>query len=191
MKRIRYISPAVQAQIIREYKEKNPDLTYKWKLQEIATRHEISLSSVNNLARMAKCQGRPQGGRKLAVPDARTMKLLRDATEPFITLEEVGRRNPRWVTVKGKRVLKALSKQRVSQLIKFWRKRGNPGLRGKGFKPGEQIVWAEQKFTVLRYDNSHKGAVKDDKDGKTIDPFYWVFKGSRSKLVSPQPAKEQ
>lgn len=195
MKRIKYISPKVQVQIIEDYKAKNPDKSYKFTLQEIADKHEVSLSTVNNLARMAKCQGRPQGGRKLIVPDAKTMKLLRDATEVGITLDEVGRRNRRWVTLKsGRRVLKPLSKQRVSQIIAFWKKRGNPGLRTKGFKAGDKILWAEQYFTVVRYDDQHRGAVTDDKDGKLIDPFYWVHQGCRSKLVqaAPEaPAEEQ
>lgn len=182
-KRIRNISPAVQAQIIHDYKEKTPDGGYRYMLKEIADNYEISLSSVNNMARQAKCQGRPRGAKKIFVPSAAVMKILRDATEPFITLEEVGRRNPRKVVVNGKIVYKPLSVQRVSQIVKHWKERGNPGLRSKGFKPGDRIKWADQTFRVIRYDDSHKGAVQDEKDGAIIDPFYWVYKGSRSQLI--------
>lgn len=190
MKRIKHISPKVQVQVVDDYKAKNPDGTYKFTLQQIADKHEISLSTVNNLARIAKVQGRPKIGKKLIVPDARTMKLLRDATELNITLEEVGRRNKRWSTdpETGRRVLKPLTKQRVSQIINFWKKRGNPGLRTKGFVAGDVIKWADQVYTVVRYDSARKGAVKDA-EGDTIDPFYWVHLGCRSKLLTPAPSR--
>jgi len=189
MKRIKHISPKVQVQVVEDYKAKNPDGTYKLTLKQIAEKHEISLSTVNNLARISKVQGRPKIGKKLIVPDARTMKLLRDATELNITLEEVGRLNKRWTTdpATGRRVLKPLTKQRVSQIINFWKKRGNPGLRTKGFKPGDVIKWADQLFTVVRYDSARKGAVRDA-EGDVIDPFHWVHLGARSKLVTPAPA---
>lgn len=244
MKRIKHISSKVQVQVVEDYRAKNPDGTYTFTLKQIASKHEISLSTVNNLARISKVQGRPKIGKKLIVPDARTMKLLRDATEMNITLEEVGRRNWRWVTeypryfvkhnrlpgtywskklkkwvktenpisyshlatkklkreilqdaelipaddtpVGGRRVKRALTKQRVSQLITFWKKRGNPGLRTKGFKPGDVIRWSSQTYTVIRYDDARKGAVKDSK-GFVIDPFHWVHLGARSKLVTSVP----
>lgn len=188
MKRIKHISPKVQVQVVEDYKAKNPDGTYKFTLRQIAENHEISLSTVNNLARIAKVQGRPKVGKKLIVPDARTMKLLRDATEINITLEEVGRRNKRWSTDRetGRRVLKALTKQRVSQIINFWKKRGNPGLRTKGFKVGDAVKWCNEVFTVIRYDDARKGAVKDAQ-GRVIDPFHWVHLGSRCKLVAAAP----
>ena len=181
MKRIAHISVPVQMQIIREYKEKNPDGTYRWKLSEIADNHEISLSSVNKLAKESGCQGRPRGGRVQAVPNARIMKILRDASEPFITLEQVGILNPRVVRVNGKRKEKPLSRQRVSKIIKTWRKKlGTQNIRGKGFKPGDLIEWAKQRYAVVRYDNSHRGAVIDLKIMDVIDPFCWIFQGSRS-----------
>jgi hypothetical protein len=183
MKRIRYISGKVQVQIIENYKEKLPNGDYRYGLTEIAAKHEVSLSTVNNLARIAKCQGRPHGGRKLIVPDVRTMKILRDATEPGATLADVGRRNPRRFIVAGKEILKPLSKQRVKQLVDFWKKR-QLKIHTRGFAPGDVIQWNERLFTVLRYDDTHRGAVRDHADGKVIDPFLWVSGNSRSRRVS-------
>lgn len=185
MKRIAYISVPAQAQIIREYKQKNPDGSYTWLLKDIAERHGISLSSVNNLAKAAHCQCRPRGGRTRMVPDARIMKILRDASEPFITMEEVGRRNPRTVIMgNGRSKSIPLSKQRVSQIVARWsEKLDAQSIHTKGFRPGDKIEWADQKYIVMRYDNSHRGAVIDLNDLEEIDPFCWVFKGSRSKLV--------
>lgn len=184
MKRIRYISPKVQLQIIEDYKEKQENGDYRYSLAEIAKKHEVSLSTVNNLARIAKCQGRPHGGRKLLVPNARTMKILRDATEPGITLEEVGRRNPRRFVSNGKEVTRPLSKQRVKQIVDFWKGR-QVKVRSRGFEPGDVIKWNHRLFTVLRYDSPHKGAVRDNTDNQVIDPFYWVRGVDRSVLVTP------
>lgn len=184
MKRIRYISGKVQVQIIEDYKEKLPNGDFRYSLAEIAKKHEVSLSTVNNLARIAKCQGRPHGGRKLQVPDARTMKILRDATEPGITLEDVGRRNPRRVVTNGKETLVPLSKQRVKQIVDFWKGR-QVKVRSRGFEPGDVIRWNKRLFTVLRYDSPHKGAVRDQADDQVIDPFYWVRGIDRSVLVTP------
>lgn len=184
MKRIAHISVPVQAQIIREYKQKNPDGSYTYLLKDIADRHGISLSSVNNLAKAAHCQCRPRGGKTRMVPDARIMKILRDASEPFITMEAVGRRNPRVTVVNGRRKEVPLSKQRVSQIVNSWKKKlGALSIHSKGFKPGDKIVWFEQFYIVVRYDNSHRGAVIDLTDNQEIDPFCWVFKGSRSQIV--------
>jgi hypothetical protein len=182
MKRIRYISSKVQLQIIEDYKEKLPNGDYRYSLSQIAAKHEVSLSTVNNLARIAKCQGRPHGGRKLMVPNVRTMKILRDSTEPGITLEEVGRRNPRRVMVHGKESLVPLSKQRVKQIVDFWKDR-QVKIRSRGFQPGDVIEWDKRLFTVLRYDSPHRGAVRDQADGRVIDPFLWVRGTDRSKLV--------
>lgn len=187
MKRMAHISSAVQHQIIQDYKEKNPDNTYRYKLTEIAQKHEISLSSLHILARMARCNGRKRGGNAKMVPDARTMKILRDATEPGITFDAVGERNPR--IVNGKKV--PITKSRVSKIIQVWKKRlGKRKLYSKGFNEGDIIEWADQRFTVLRYDNSHRGAVQElllegNKwvEGKIIDPFCWIYQGQRSKLI--------
>lgn len=184
MKRTPQISVATQAQIIKEYKQKNPDGSYTWLLQDIAERHDVSLSTVNNLAKAAHCQCRPRGGKTRLVPDARIMKILRDASEPFITMEEVGRRNPRTVMVNGRRKSVALSKQRVSQIVNRWKdKLDSQSLHTKGFRPGDKIEWSQQKYVIVRYDNSHRGAVIDLSDGAEIDPFCWVFKGDRAKLT--------
>ena len=189
-KRIKHISTAVQLQIIREYKEKNLDGSYKWKLEEIADRHEISLSSVNNLAKAAGCQCRPRGGRVQIVPNARIMKILRDASEPFTTLERVGQLNPRVTVVGGKRKEKPLTRQRVSMILKTWRKKlGKQSLRTKSFKPGYIIQWAGTKYVVISYDNSYHGAVIDLTDKSLIDRFCWVFAGRRAVLVEA-PEKE-
>lgn len=188
--RVCHISLPVQLQIIREYKEKNPDGSYRWKLQEIADRHEISLSSVNKLAKSARCLSRPRGGRTQVVPNARIMKILRDASEPFITMKEVGRRNPRVVMVRGKPVQKPLSRARISKILLTWRKRmGDNNLRGKGFKPGDLIEWSAQRYVVVRYDNSHRGVAIDLKTNIEIDPFCWVYLNNRSSLV--QATEEQ
>lgn len=183
MKRLRHINPKVQAKIVAEYKEKLPDGSYRFTLREIAALNEVSLSTVNLLARQANVQERPQGPRKLQVPSARVLKILRDATEPGITLAQVGIRNARVVVVNGKQVARPLSKQRVKQIIDFWKRRGNPGLKSRGFKPGDIIEWNERRFKVLRFDNARKGAVIDLGDNSKIDPFLWVFQGCRSRRV--------
>ncbi len=184
MKRINHISYPVQLQIIREYKEKNPDDTYRWRLWEIADRHEISLSSVNKLVKAAQCQSRPRGGRVQVVPSARIMKILRDASEPFITMAEVGRRNPRIVMVDDKPEQIPLTRARVSKIILTWKKKlGSYSLRGKGFKPGDIIEWYHQRYVVVRYDNPHRGAAIDLLTLEEIDPFCWVYRRRRSSLV--------
>lgn len=184
MKRTPQISVATQAQIIKEYKQKNPDGSYTWLLTDIAERHDVSLSTVNNLAKAAHCQCRPRGGKTRLIPDARIMKILRDASEPFITMDEVGRRNPRTVLVNGRRKSVPLSKQRVSQIVNRWKdKLDSQAIHSKGFHPGDRIEWSNQKYVIVRYDNSHRGAVIDLSDGKLIDPFCWVFKGDRAKLT--------
>jgi transposase-like protein len=202
MKRLRDISKQVQAQIIEDYQERLPSGNYRLRLEDIAKKHEICLSTVNNLAAQAKAKAdeeakrngkvstwkpRPRG-RKLELPDARTLKLLRDATEPYISYAEVGRRNARWVTDPGtgKRVRKPLTKQRVKQIIDFWKAKGNPGVRNRGFKPGSKIRWNDRIFTVLRYDNSRSGAVREDRDGKKTDPFLWNYLGERAVLLPPE-----
>jgi hypothetical protein len=186
MKRTCYISAATQARIIREYKQKNPDDTYTWLLKEIAEHHDVSLSTVNNLAKMAGCQARPRGGRIQGVPNPRIMKILRDASEPFITLERVGELNPRVVMVNKRPKEIPLTRQRVSQIIRTWKSRlKGQRLHSKGFKPGDKIEWSDQEYVVLSYDSSHRGAVLDLADNKVIDPFCWVFKGSRSKCLLP------
>jgi hypothetical protein len=174
----------MQARIIADYKELNPRGHYKYTLREIAERHEISLSAVNNLVRTAKCQGRPKGGRFKETPSPRIMKILRDASEPFITLEEVGRRNPRVVVRRGKSKKIPLSKQRVAQIIKMWKDRVDKAkLHSKGFNPGDEIVWAGQHYIVVRYDSPHRGAVVDLAHNEVIDPFCWVYDGERSKRI--------
>lgn len=186
MKRIHHISPAVQVQIVREYKEKSPDGNYTYILREIADRHEVSLSTVNKLAAMAGCQGRPRGGRVKTIPDARTMKILRDASEPGATYEGVGILNPRVVIVNGRRKKKPLTRQRISQIVQSWQKKlDSSALHGRGFKPGDKIDWAGVVHAVVCYDNSHQGAVIDLADKKLIDPFCWIFQGSHSKLIEP------
>jgi hypothetical protein len=182
MKRIRYLSQKVHLQILDDYKKRLPNGDFQFTLRQIAEKHEVSLSTVNNLARMANCQCRPHGGRKLQVPGVRTMQILRALTEPGITFEEAGKRFPHWVTIKGKRVLKPLTKQRVKQIHDFWKKRGNPGLKVRGFQPGDVIEWGGKKFTVVRYDNDREGAVRRE-DGVVIDPFLWVRGATRAKRV--------
>lgn len=184
MKRIRHISPKVQVQIVLDYRAKRPNGDYSYTLAEIAAKHEVSLSTVNSLARIARCQGRPHGGRKLVVPDARTMKILRDMTEPGATCEEVGRRNPRRIVVNGKTVMKPLTRQRIKQIVDFWKARSIK-VRSRGFSPGDVIQWNGRLFTVLRYDSTHRGAVRDHEDKRVIDPFYWVRGAQRSHLVTP------
>jgi hypothetical protein len=188
MKRLHNISESVRAQIIADYKRRENG-QYVFTLREIAQMHEISLSSVNNVAHMAGCQCRPQGGKKSYTPSARDMKVLRDMTIPGITLDEVGKMNPRAVydPELGRTVLKALTKQRVCQIAATWRKRGLPVLHGKGFKKGQRIEWDGQFFTVLRYDNARRGAVKTEK-GEIWDPFFWVYKGQRAKAAEETTA---
>lgn len=171
--------------IIAEYKEQLPDGGYRYTLRQIADNNFVSLTAVNSLARQARVW-RPRRAHKLHVPSARILKLLRDSTEPGITLAEVGRRNPRVSVVDGKQVIKPLSKQRVKQIIDFWKQRNNTiNIRSRGYKPGDIIEWDDRQFEVVRYDNSHQGAVKDLSDGKTIDPFCWVHEGCRSHRVRP------
>lgn len=182
-KRLWNISKAVQAQIVAEYKEKLPNGNLRYRLTDIARMHEVSLSTVNNIARAAGCQDRPRG-RRLALPSARVLKILRDASTPGISYRQVGVLNPRLVTNRsGKRVRKPLSKQRVKQIIDFWQDRGNPGLRSRGFSRGDEIEWDGRLFTVVRYDSARQGAVIERSDGKLIDPFVWNFKGAVSRLV--------
>lgn len=183
MKRIRYLSQKVHLQILDDYKKRLPNGDFEFTLRQIADKHEVSLSTVNNLARTANCQCRPHGGRKLQIPGHRAMLILRASTEPGITLEEIGRRFPRVVLVNGKQVTKPLSKQRVKQILDFWEKRGNPGLKVRGFKPGDKIEWGGKKFTVVRYDNDREGAVRRE-DGVVIDPFLWVRGATRAKRVT-------
>jgi hypothetical protein len=184
MKRVHHISAAVQVQIVNEYKQKSPDGNYTYTLKEIADNHEVSLSTVNKLAGMAQCQGRPRGGRTQTVPNARTMKILRDASEPGVTLEEVGRRNPRVIIVNGRRKKVPLTRERVRQIVQTWKERLDANtLHGRGFKPGDKIDWASIPHVVVLYHNSRQGAVIDLVDKKLIDPFCWIYKGFRSKLV--------
>lgn len=184
MKRLRNISDRVKLQIVADYKEK-VNGSYRYTLRQIADKHEVSLSSVNNLAKLAHCQCRPQGGKKNYTPSARDLKVLRDLTLPGITYAEVGRMNPHQVIDKatGKLVTKPLTKARVGQIVETWRKRGMPKVRSQGFKRGQRIEWAGQYFTVLRYDNSHQGAAKAEANGEIYDPFVWMFKGKRSRVV--------
>jgi hypothetical protein len=183
MKRIRQISPKVKMKIITEYKEKLSDGGYRYTLRQIAESNFVSLTAVNSLARQARVW-RPRRAHKLHVPSARVLKLLRDSTEPGITLAEVGRRNPRVSVVNGKQVIKPLTKQRVKQIIDFWKRRNSTlNIRSRGYKPGDILEWDERQFEVVRYDDARQGAVKDLSDGRTIDPFYWIHEGCRSRLV--------
>lgn len=181
MKRMRYISGRVQTEILDDYREKLDNGNYRWTLAQIAEKHEVSLSTVNNLVRLKKCKCRPHGGPKLTVPDARTMKILRDATIPGIKLDEVGVMNPR--IVGG--VEKPLTKQRISQLVIFWSKRYDK-IRSRAFKPGDILrwkggseSWSERRYKVLRFDDHWQGAVVDLNDGRTIDPFQWTQGNAR------------
>lgn len=207
MKRVAHIGRTVQIEIIRQYKEKDAEGNYVHTLQKIANDHEVSLSTVNNLARIAKCQGRPRGGKVKRIAGPRIMKILRDASELGITLEEVGRRNPRIVDlerylsrhclsmgelkrrrpdaiISNGKVQIPLTKQRVSEIISTWRAKLNEqSIKSRGFKKDDIIEWAGQRYTVVRYHNSHRGAVIDQSDNRLIDPFCWFYKGSRSKLV--------
>lgn len=239
-KRLRYIDKEVLEKVVADYGARLPNGNFQYRLEDLAKKYEISLSTVNNIARAANCQGRPRG-KKLEMPDARTLKLLRDATEPYISYAAVGRRNARWVTVypryyirhdekrnlywsskgwgpqkkarkyssgvikkislpahgkwvkadnippEGKLEMKPLSKQRVKQIIDFWQSRGNPGVRSRGFKPGQKLVWNGRTFTVLRYDNCRQGAVVDDTDNAVIDPFLWYYQGMRAEIVDYTP----
>jgi hypothetical protein len=183
VKKLRHISHEVQLEILHEYQQKEHGV-YTWKLKEIAVRHEISLSSVNKLVKATDCPGRPRGGKPQAVPSARVMKILRDASEPFITYAEVGRRNAHWTVVDGKRKLVAMSRARVSKIVQHWRKKlGANKIRGKGFKPGDLIDWDSTHYYVLRYDNAHRGAVLEKGTATVIDPFCWIFQRRRSHLV--------
>jgi transposase-like protein len=186
MRKIQHISGKVQVQIVQDYKEKLPNGLHRYTLKEIARKYEVSLSTVNNLARTARCQGRPHGGREQTVPTPRILKILRDSTEPGISLDEVGRRNPRCLVRRGKSVAVPLTKQRVSEIIRTWsRKLDMTKIHGRGFKPGDQIEWADQIYTVLRYDSSRQGAVREGTtdQGQVIDPFLWVHGGCRSKRL--------
>ncbi len=112
------------------------------------------------------------------------LKILRDFTEPNITLAEVGRRNPRIVIKRGKPVEVPRSKQRIKQIIDFWKKRNKSlAVYREVFKVGDIIEWNDRQFEVLRFDNQHRGAVKELSDGYTIDPFSWNHDNMRSKLV--------
>jgi hypothetical protein len=175
---MRYLSGRVQLQILAEYKARLPSGAYRYRLKEIAQRHEVSLGTINNLAREADCPRRPHGTRAEPVPDARIMKILRDWTEPGITLEEVGRRNPR--VVNG--LVKPLTRQRVQQIIATWRRRGLR-VRSRAFKRHDLIEWGGATYEVIRYDNRRRGAVRNVKTGHTIDPFQWVQGRTRSRKL--------
>jgi hypothetical protein len=174
--------------IIREYLEKAPDgKNYKYTLQQIAKKHEVSLGTVNGLVRDAKrnknFKVRGPGRRRQAFLNARIMKILRDAATG-ITLEEVGELNPRVVMKNGARVKESLSRQRVSRIIKKWGKWNKKSrLRGQRFRPGDRIKWDRQTYTVVRYTNVHHGAAIDESDGTLIDPFVWTYQGARARLV--------
>jgi len=185
MKRLHNIAERVKLQIVKDYKDK-VNGQYRYTLREIADNHEVSLSTVNNLARAAHCQCRPQGGsQKTYDPSPRDLKVLRDCTIPGISYAEVGKLNPRKVLdpATGQLISKPLSKARVHQIVETWRKRGMPKLHGHAFKKGQRIEWDGQFFTVLRYDNNRQGAVRAEDSGEIWDPFLWVFKGDRAKLV--------
>jgi hypothetical protein len=183
MSRINKIATVVQRKIIGMYKQKLPDGGYEFTLRQIADMNFVSLTAVNSLARQARVW-RPRRAHKLHAPTARILKLLRDATEPGITYAEVGRRNARIVFEDGKQVIKPLTKQRVKQIIDFWRKRNSAiKIRSRGFKPNDIIEWDNRQFSVLRYDNARQGAVREISDGRVIDPFNWIHDGCRSKLI--------
>ena len=179
----RYLSGRVQAQVVQDYQERLGNGRYRYTLNQIADKHEVSLSTVNNLVRKAKVQGRPKGGSRLSIPTHCTMKILRDSTEPGITLEQIGIRNPRVVMVNGRSTLVPRSKQRIKQILDHWKKAGNPGLRQRGFKPGDLIEWGGYRFRVLRYDDSRTGAVQRVQTGEVVDPFLWIQGSTRPKRV--------
>jgi hypothetical protein len=192
-KRLRNISQKIRLQIAAEYQECQNGV-FRYRLQDIADRYEVSLSTVHNIARMAHCQGRPQGGRRHTVPSARDMKVLRDATIPGIGLREVGEMNGRWALDRRTKKMKRtpLSRQRVHQIIQAWTGRGFkvPAVRGRGFKPGQKIEWKKHVFTVLRYDDARKGAAISDEDNSLYDPFFWTYEGCKARLVPDSVAAE-
>ena len=185
-KRLRNLSKSVQQQIVAEYIEKLPGGNYRFLVKQIADNHEVSLSTVFKLVKRTGCQERPRGrgGHVMDVPDAQTFKILRDASDPHNTYSFVGIINPRPVTVirngKSVTIFKPRSKARIHQIVKRWSKI-DLGKYGRGFKPGEKIVWNHRVFTVVRYDSSFQGAAIEDINGKEWDPFVWNYQGMRSR----------
>ena len=181
----KHLSGRAKLEIIQEYREMNPDGTKRYIVRDIAKMHGVSLGTVNNLVRRGTCPARRRGGQIVKVPSARTLKILRDATEPGMTLQKVGERNPRYVTENGKKVAKPLTRQRIMQIVKTWSKRRvTYDLHGRGFKPGDVIEWDGGLYTVTRYDDRHKGAVRDNVDGLVIDPFFWTRGAPAAKRAS-------
>jgi hypothetical protein len=181
MKHIRILSGKVQLEILEDYKAKLPNGHYRYLLSEIAAKHEISLSTINNLARKARCAGRPHGGQKLIGPPPHVLKILRDFTEPDMTYKKCGERNPR--IINGVEVPR--SKQRIKQIVDYWRER-HFKVKRRGFQPGDIIKWDGQEFEVIRYDNRRRGAVRRIIDGEIVDPFRWRDGNRRSVRLEGQ-----
>jgi predicted DNA-binding protein YlxM (UPF0122 family) len=190
MKRLEHLSTMAQKQIINQYCERIADGTYRYALYEIARDNEVSRSMINNIVRQARLPLRTQRRRKLKIPSARVLKILRDATEPGVTLEEAGRRNPRVIFAGGKQVLVPLTKQRIKQLVDFWEPKGYPGRHSLRFNPGDEIEWGGNHYTVVKYINNRKGVVTDHADDQKINPFMWYHRGEYARLVKAAPVKK-
>jgi hypothetical protein len=206
VKRPKYLSAAIRENVMRECREVGVSGA-RWTLKEIAGRHGISLSSVNKLIREAGIQGRPR--RIQVLPSARVMKILREASEPGISYAQVGRQNPRIVRIGNRKVMRPTSRAWVSHLVRLWTQRlDSRKLHSKGFRPGDIIEWAKQRYVTVRYDSSHQGATIEldeagharlqTPDGRPIvslldgqkiagliNPFVWKYQGKRSRLVEP------
>ena len=175
LKRIRNLGEEVKSTIVADYAEKREDGYRRWTLVQLAEKYEICWESIVKIVKNAGGNLRQSGARRQSIPSARVMKILRDASEPGSTYEEVGMRNPRYVKENGKIVPRPLSRQRIKQIVDHWTKIRGFKLRERGFRVGEMLYWGGgHLLEVIRYDDDKKGAVHDHSTGKAIDPFYWV-----------------
>lgn len=183
MKHFRHLSPAAQLKIIRQYKQKTPEGNPLYKLKQIAVMNEISLSTVNKLLKLAKCDHRKRGRRNWEMTP-RVLKILQDYSEPNTTLEKVGKMNPHYVMIRGKLKSVPLSRQRVSKIIKRWQGHFKEAThKPRGFRPGDKVEWATIHFIVVDYYNPRTGSVIDLRDNGEIVNFQWSHQRCRTSLV--------
>jgi len=192
MSRLRHISPKVKEKIVNDYKQKLPGGGYLFTVEQIANNNGVSERTVNYLAHQARVHRGCGRWRRLDTPSPRVLKILRDYSEPGMTLVEVGRRNGRMVNGK----VMPLTKQRVQQIVSRWRERLPAGKVSRRFKRGDILCWDSRYFRVVRYIDDQKGIVHEvsAETGVAIariNPFHWRWAkdGTRAELVETPPWK--
>jgi hypothetical protein len=184
MKKWPKMTEVVRHMIVADYEAINEFGMPAHTLKNIAIRNKVSPTSVINVLRQKRCRRRGyHHNHYMPVPDAKTYQILRDMTRPGVSVEDVGRLNPIIRTVNGKTVTVPRSRQQISYIVNLWKTRNkNFQIKSYAFQPGDIIEWQGRILEVTRYDNRHKGAVKDKISGMVWDPFCWKFNGRVSVL---------